>query len=141
MCKKIRILGIQDVAVNGLNRRTVLINGTDLVQYGSFLKKNKYVFERNTPWPFSVMRKCFMEFPRKHGTNVRRLTLTTTMQCSGAVTASCCWVKAVLFVMCLVDLCYGNLNLYLTQWEVRRLLGKSFQTPALPYFPLIISST
>lgn len=76
--------------------------------------------------------EVFVEFPRKHGTNVKRLVLRTTMQCSATMTASCCWVKAVLFVMCLVDLCYGNLNLYLSQWEVRRLLGKSFQTLDLP---------
>jgi hypothetical protein len=50
------------------------------------------------------------------------------MQCSETMTDSCYWVKAVLFVLCLVDLCDCNLNLYLTQSEVRRLLGKSFQT-------------
>ncbi|XP_021921225.1 tyrosine-protein kinase Dnt [Zootermopsis nevadensis] len=46
------------------------------------------------------------------------------MQCSKTMTdSSCCWAKAVMFVLCLVDVCYGNLNLYLTQSEVRRLLG------------------
>lgn len=82
--------------------------------------------------------EVFMEFPRKHTTNVKILVLRTTMQCNATMRASYCWVKAVLFVMCLVDLCYGNLNLYLSQWEVRRLLGKSFQKPVLSYIPLTI---
>jgi hypothetical protein len=71
----------------------------------------------------------FMGFPRKRGTNVKRLELRATMQYSATMTVAYCWVKAVVFVMCLVDLCYGNLNLYLSQWEVRRLLGKSFHHP------------
>ena len=34
-------------------------------------------------------------------------------------------MKLVWFLACVVELCLGNLNVYLTQWEVRRLLGKS----------------
>jgi hypothetical protein len=70
--------------------------------------------------------EMFMEFQRKRSTNGSRLVWTTAMQCSATMTTSRCWVKAALFVLCLVDQCYGNLNLYLSQWEVRRLLGKSF---------------
>jgi len=80
--------------------------------------------------------EVFMEFPRKHKTSVNRL-VSRTMQGSATMTASCCWAKAVLFVICLVDLCYGNLNFYLTQWEVRRLLGKSF--PNMTYTVILHS--
>ena len=70
--------------------------------------------------------EMFLQFPRKLGANVTRLVMTTAMQCFATMTTSRCWLQVALFVLCLMDQCYGNLNLYLNQWEVRRLLGKSF---------------
>ena len=92
-----------------------------LKQYGNvFLTRHSMAVSRNV--------EMFVEFPRKIGTNVTGLVMTTAMQCTAAMTTSSCWLKTALFVLCLVDQCYGNLNLYLSQWEVRRLLGKSFGT-------------
>lgn len=67
--------------------------------------------------------EMFLQFPRKLGANVTRLVMTTAMQCFATMTTSRCWLQVALFVLCLMDQCYGNLNLYLNQWEVRRLLG------------------
>jgi hypothetical protein len=106
----------------------VLTDGKYVVQYDLTL-----LFE--TMWTCFLARhfmavsrnvEMFMEFPRKQGANVSRLVMTTAMQCTASMTTSRCWLQVALFVLCLVDQCYGNLNLYLSQWEVRRLLGKSF---------------
>ena len=83
-----------------------------------FLARHSMAVSRNV--------EMFMEFPRKLGANVTRLVMTTAMQCTATMTTSRCWLQVALFVLCLVDQCYGNLNLYLSQWEVRRLLGKFF---------------
>jgi hypothetical protein len=83
--------------------------------------------------------EMFVVFPRKLGTDVTRLVLTTAIQCTAIMTTSRCWLKAMLFVLCLVDQCYGNLNLYLSQWEVRRLLGKSFSTRDVLYISCLMS--
>jgi hypothetical protein len=90
-----------------------------------FLARHSLAVSRNV--------EMFMEFPRKLGANVTRLVMTTAMQCTATMTTSRCWLQVVLFVLCLVDQCYGNLNLYLSQWEVRRLLGKSFWTRDVMY--------
>jgi len=106
----------------------VLTNRKYVVQYDltllfettwtCFLARHSMAVSRNV--------EMFMEFPRKLGANVTRLVMTTAMQCTATMTMSRCWLQVALFVLCLVDQCYGNLNLYLSQWEVRRLLGKCF---------------
>ena len=105
------------------NRKYVVHYGLTLLSkttWTCFLARHIMAVSRNV--------EMFMEFPRKRGANVLRLVMTTAMQCSTTMTASRCWLQVALFVLCLVDQCYGNLNLYLSQWEVRRLLGKSFWT-------------
>lgn len=101
------------------------------------MKKYGHVFGHNTPWPSSVM----WSFQENGRTNVSRLMLTTAMQCSAIMTTPCCWLRAALFVLCLVDQCYSNLNLYLSQSEVRRLLGKSFWTRKLLKLSFTVSSS
>jgi len=106
----------------------VLTNGKYVIQYGltllfetiwtCFLARHSMAVSRNV--------EMFLQFPRKLGANVTRLVMTTAMQCFATMTTSRCWLQVALFVLCLMDQCYGNLNLYLNQWEVRRLLGKSF---------------